>query len=121
MKKFKIFEKIKKIAKSNIQLVGHISANELKQYMQKAKAFVFAAAEDFGIVPVEAQACGTPVIAFGKGGTLETIINGKTGLFFKEQTMHHPIVMGRKNYESIPEKYRPFKDRINIVVRRWAD
>ncbi|WP_396139362.1 glycosyltransferase [Flavobacterium sp.] len=81
------FEKIKKIAKSNIQLVGHISANELKQYMQKAKAFVFAAAEDFGIVPVEAQACGTPVIAFGKGGTLETIINGKTGLFFKEQTI----------------------------------
>lgn len=81
------FDKIKKIAKSNIQIVGHISANELKQYMQKAKAFVFAAEEDFGIIPVEAQACGTPVIAFGKGGALETVINGKTGLFFKQQNV----------------------------------
>ena len=81
------FNRIKKIAKNNIQLVGHISANELKQYLQKAKAFVFAAEEDFGIVPVEAQACGTPVIAFGKGGVLETVIDGKTGLFFKEQNV----------------------------------
>ena len=54
--------------------------------MQKAKAFVFAAEEDFGIIPVEAQACGTPVIAYGKGGTLETVVENKTGVFFQEQS-----------------------------------
>ena len=59
--------------------------------MQKAKAFVFAAEEDFGITPVEAQACGTPVIAYGKGGALETVRGldeeNPTGLFFEEQTV----------------------------------
>ena len=54
--------------------------------MQKAKAFVFAAEEDFGIIPVEAQACGTPVIAFGKGGGLETVSHNITGIHFAEQT-----------------------------------
>lgn len=54
--------------------------------MQKAKGFVFAAVEDFGILPVEAMACGTPVIAFGKGGVCETVVEGVTGHFYKEQT-----------------------------------
>ncbi len=79
------FEKLQKIAKSNIEFVGFVDNLSLKNYMQKAKAFVFAAEEDFGIIPVEAQACGTPVIAFGKGGTLETVVENKTGVFFKEQ------------------------------------
>ncbi|MBA5629197.1 glycosyltransferase [Moheibacter lacus] len=76
-------EKIKKIAKPNIEFVGFISNDELKSYLKNAKAFVFAALEDFGIVPVEAQACGTPVICLGKGGTKETVINEKTGVHFK--------------------------------------
>ncbi len=80
------FNKIKKIAKENITLLGFVSNEDLKRYMQKAKAFVFAAEEDFGIIPVEAQSCGTPVIAFGKGGVKETVIQGKTGIFFNEQT-----------------------------------
>ncbi|MCC9062473.1 glycosyltransferase [Flavobacterium piscisymbiosum] len=80
------FEKLQKIAKSNIEFVGFVDVLSLKKYMQKAKGFVFAAEEDFGIIPVEAQACGTPVIAFGKGGTLETIVENKTGIFFQEQT-----------------------------------
>ncbi|WP_337967937.1 glycosyltransferase family 4 protein [uncultured Flavobacterium sp.] len=79
------FEKLQKIAKSNIEFVGFVDNLRLKSYMQKAKAFVFAAEEDFGIIPVEAQACGTPVIAFGKGGTLETVVENETGVFFKEQ------------------------------------
>ena len=54
--------------------------------MQRAKAFVFAAEEDFGIIPVEAQACGTPLIALKKGGTLETVIENQTGIFFEEQS-----------------------------------
>ncbi len=77
---------IQKIAKSNIQLVGFVDQEQLKHYLQNARAFVFAAEEDFGIVPVEAQACGTPIIAFGKGGVLETVIPEQTGLFFQEQT-----------------------------------
>ncbi|REG98930.1 glycosyltransferase [Flavobacterium aquicola] len=79
-------ETIKKVAKSNISIIGGIDSLELKKQMQGAKAFVFAAEEDFGIVPVEAQACGTPVIAYGKGGVLETVVDHKTGIFYKEQT-----------------------------------
>ncbi|OIV42463.1 glycosyltransferase [Flavobacterium johnsoniae] len=78
-------EKLQKIAKSNIEFVGFIENGKLKVLMQKAKAFVFAAEEDFGIIPVEAQACGTPVIALAKGGTLETVIANKTGIFFEGQ------------------------------------
>lgn len=80
------FKKIKNIAKSNIKLMGYQSFEILKKYMADAKAFIFAAEEDFGIVPVEAQACGTPVIAYAKGGVLESVINNKTGVFFDEQT-----------------------------------
>src|SRR5690606_36438207 len=76
---------IKLIATKNIRLLGHINFEEMVTYFQKAKVFVFAAEEDFGIVPVEAQACGTPVLAFGKGGALETIQEGVSGCFFKEQ------------------------------------
>jgi glycosyltransferase involved in cell wall biosynthesis len=54
--------------------------------MQRARAFIFAAEEDFGIVPIEAQACGTPVIAYARGGVTETVVSGETGIFFKEQT-----------------------------------
>lgn len=81
------FEKLQKIAKSNIEFVGFVDASKLKTYMQKAKGFVFAAEEDFGIIPVEAQACGTPVIAYGKGGVLETVVSNQTGLFFDKQTI----------------------------------
>jgi glycosyltransferase involved in cell wall biosynthesis len=79
----------KKIAKSagpNVELLGHQPADKLQELMQGARAFVFAADEDFGITPVEAQACGTPVIAFGRGGALETVLDGETGVFFREQT-----------------------------------
>ncbi|MCL1942015.1 MAG: glycosyltransferase, partial [Candidatus Azobacteroides sp.] len=71
---------------SNIELSGYQPFSVLKDYMQRAKAFVFAAEEDFGIVPVEAQACGTPVIAYGKGGVLESVIAEKTGIFFDTQS-----------------------------------
>jgi glycosyltransferase involved in cell wall biosynthesis len=80
-------DKIKKMKTANIELLGYQPFTMLKEYMEKAKAFVFAAEEDFGIVVVEAQACGTPVIAFGKGGSLETVKNNDTGLFFYEQNV----------------------------------
>lgn len=83
--------KIKKKAGSNVTLLGYQSDNVLRDHLQKAKAFIFAAEEDFGIAPVEAQACGTPVIAYGKGGALETVrgLNhaAPTGIFFDEQSI----------------------------------
>lgn len=86
------FNKIQKIAQGhdNIKLIGYQPFSVLKDHMQRAKAFVFAAEEDFGITPVEAQACGTPVIAYGKGGALETvrgldIKDNPTGVFFYKQ------------------------------------
>ena len=86
------FEKIKKKAGTNVTLLGFAPDNVMRDYMQHAKAFVFAAEEDFGITPVEAQACGTPVIAYGKGGSLETVrglgVQEKpTGVFFEKQTV----------------------------------
>lgn len=79
-------DKIKSKAGNNIVLMGYQPFSVLRDKMAKAKAFIFAAEEDFGIVPVEAQACGTPVIAYGKGGCLETVIDGITGVHFEEQT-----------------------------------
>ncbi|PZU82198.1 MAG: glycosyl transferase [Chryseobacterium sp.] len=80
------YEKIKKMAKSNIKILGYQPFEVLKEKMQKAKAFVFAADEDFGMIPIEAQACATPVIAYGKGGSLETVLNNETGIYFYKQT-----------------------------------
>lgn len=80
------FEKVKTKATKNIELIGYQSDESLKSYLQKAKAFVFAAIEDFGILPIEALATGTPVIAYGRGAVSETVQAGKTGLFFDEQT-----------------------------------
>ncbi|MFQ5570589.1 MAG: glycosyltransferase family 4 protein [Rhodothermales bacterium] len=80
------FKKIRGKAGPNVDMLGHQPAGVLKQYLEHARAFVFAAEEDFGIAPVEAQACGTPVIAYGRGGIRETVIDGETGLFFLQQT-----------------------------------
>lgn len=85
------FDKIKQKAGPNVELLGYQPFSVLKDHMRRAKAFVFAAEEDFGITPVEAQACGTPVIAFGKGGVLETVrplgVDAPTGLFFDSQSL----------------------------------
>jgi len=77
---------LKKMASENITFLGFQSDQAVEDHLQRARAFVYTAEEDFGIVPVEAQACGTPVIAYGKGGALETVIEGETGLFYREQT-----------------------------------
>ena len=79
-------DKVLKVQTDNVIILGYQPFSELKKYMQSAKAFVFAAEEDFGIIPVEAQACGTPVIGYGKGGLLETVEENKTGIYFQQQT-----------------------------------
>lgn len=80
---------LKSIATNNVEFIGYQTLDNMVQLIQNAKAFVFAAFEDFGIVPVEAQACGTPVICFGKGGTAETVKNlgdfKPTGVHFYRQ------------------------------------
>lgn len=80
-------EKIKTMSTPNVQVLGYQDFQTLKDYMQKAKAFVFAAEEDFGIIVVEAMACGTPVIAGNYGGTAESVVNGKTGILFERQDL----------------------------------
>ena len=80
------YDSIQKIAKDNISVLGYQSDEILISTMQRAKSFIYAAIEDFGIVPVEAMACGTPVIAYGKGGIKDTVVDGITGVFFDKQS-----------------------------------
>ncbi len=74
-------------APKNIEFIGRVSDEELAHYYQNCQAFIFPQEEDAGITPLEAMACGRPVIAYGKGGALESVIDGKTGILFKEQTV----------------------------------
>lgn len=78
---------LERSAGPNIQFLGYQSNAAVTDYMERCKAFVFPAEEDFGITPVEAQAAGAPVIAYGRGGVAETVIHGKTGLLFPRQTV----------------------------------
>ena len=108
------FEKIKLLASANIEFKGYVPFRDLIGYLQKARAFVFAAIEDFGMLPVEAQACGTPVIAYGKGGSLETVVDGKTGIFFYEQTVDS-LIDGVHRFEAIEKSIDP------LVLRAHAE
>jgi glycosyltransferase involved in cell wall biosynthesis len=91
-------------ATPNVKVLGFQPDDVLRDHLMRAKAFIFAAEEDFGIAPVEAQACGTPVIAFGKGGALETVIDGETGLYFHEQTSE-AIVKAVDEFELCKDKF----------------
>src|SRR5262245_3863436 len=95
------YKRIAKRATPNIKLLGYQDNEVLTSHLQRAKALVFAADEDFGILPVEAQACGTPVIAYGRGGARETVIDGETGLFFSEQTPES-LIAAVDRFESQP-------------------
>lgn len=108
-------EAYRKLAKENVTVMGYQPFDVLKEKMQHAKAFVFAADEDFGMIPIEAQSCGTPVIAYGHGGSLETVNGGKTGLFFNEQTPE-AIVEAVNKFESMGSQ--PFAP---ADCRQWAE
>ncbi|MEK7497518.1 MAG: glycosyltransferase [Patescibacteria group bacterium] len=77
--------KLKSLSRNNIRFVGKVSDNELAKYYKNCKALIFPQEEDFGLVAVEAQFYGKPVIAYNAGGALDIVINGKTGVFFNEQ------------------------------------
>lgn len=102
-------EKIKAIKSTNVELMGFQSFDVLLAKIQKARAFIFAAEEDFGIAPVEAQACGTPVIAFGKGGSLETVIDTKTGVLYYDQT-EEAIKRAVCNFETMKFDYKVIRE-----------
>lgn len=76
---------LRKISGKNIKFLGTVSDSKLLDLYSRAKSLVFTGREDFGLTPVEAQASGTPVVAFEEGGAVETIINGRTGFFFNKQ------------------------------------
>lgn len=125
--------RVKAVAGRNVEVLGWQPTEVLRDHMQRARAFVFAAEEDFGIAPVEAQACGTPVIAYAGGGVRETVIDGTTGIFFEEQTVEAirdavdrfenagdlcPRAI-RRNAEEFREEV--FRDRFaRFVLRHWS-
>lgn len=93
-------EKLEKMAKPNVKILGRQPDEVIKEYYSKCRAFIFPGEEDFGITPLEAQASGRPVIAYGKGGALETVIEDKTGVFFKEQTKDS-LINAIKKFETM--------------------
>ncbi len=104
--------KLKKTIPKNIEFLGKLNREETVKYYKKAKAFVFPGLEDFGIAPVESQAYGTPVIAFGKGGALETVVKNQTGIFFKEQTTNS-LNQAILDFERLEFKKNDFQKNIN--------
>ncbi|HEV3429262.1 MAG TPA: glycosyltransferase family 4 protein [Paraburkholderia sp.] len=101
-------QKVRAKAGPNVEVMGYQPFSVLHDRMRRAKAFVFAAEEDFGISVVEAQACGTPVIAYGKGGALETVRDTgsrPTGLFFEEQRAD-AIIEAVETFERDPKRFR---------------
>lgn len=92
--------RLKKLAGPTVTFTGRISDRELVQLAQKAKGFLFPNEEDFGIAAVEALAAGTPVIAYGKGGALDIVQDGETGVLFNEQTVDS-LVAAIKRFETM--------------------
>jgi glycosyltransferase involved in cell wall biosynthesis len=104
--------KIQQIAAPNVTLLGYQPFSVLREHLQNARAFIFAAEEDFGILPVEAQAAGTPVIAYGRGGALETVLDNQTGLFFSQQTPSD-LADAIGKFEQISSAFDPWLIRQN--------
>jgi glycosyltransferase involved in cell wall biosynthesis len=128
-------KQIRALAGANVQVLEHQPESVVVDYMQRCKAFVYAAAEDFGISLVEAQAAGAPVITYGKGGAIETVIPGKTGIFFPEQTVES-IMQAVQQFESCTTQFdvddlRQNADRFSperfhrefseFVGKKWAN
>jgi len=115
------YESARALAGPNVKFLGYQPREVLREYLRQARALVFAAKEDFGILPVEAQACGTPVIAYGVGGALETVrglgcagVEKPTGMFFAEQT-EESIIAAIETFEAREAEFRPEYCRENAL------
>jgi glycosyltransferase involved in cell wall biosynthesis len=114
-------DRLRSIAGRTIEFIGEVDGPTLWQEYARCRALLFAAEEDFGMVPVEAQACGRPVIAYGKGGALESISHAKgspdcglaTGIFFMNQTVHG-LSNAILDFESRERQFHP------PAIRAWA-
>ena len=104
--------RLQAMAKSNVRFLGRVSDAQAKELMTRCRAFLFPGEEDFGITPLEASACGKPVIAFAGGGALETIVEGVTGEFFREVSIPSLLNVLR---EFDDRKYDP------QVIRKQAE
>lgn len=116
---------LEKMAKGNVEFLGRLPDEKIAQYYAKCQALIFPGEEDFGIAPVEAQASGRPVIAYGRGGALEVVIDGQTGLFFYEQTFES-LKKVIKNFERLsfdPQLIRKKAQRFDkaIFMRKIKD
>lgn len=98
--------RLESLAKSNVKMMGQQPFNVLKEHYERCKAFIFPGIEDFGITPLEAQAAGKPVIAIGKGGALETVIENETGIFFEEQTPE-ALINAVEEFERNEDSFSP--------------
>jgi len=103
--------RIKARAGRNVEIIGHQPFAVMKDLLAGARGFMFAAEEDFGIAPVEAQACGTPVIAYGRGGIRDTVVPGETGIFFDQQTSE-AVIGAVDEFERI-DRFEPRRVRLN--------
>lgn len=105
------FEKLQKMNKGMVEFLGHLPDEEMWKYLGGCKAFLaLATDEDFGVTPVEAMAAGRPVIAFAGGGYLETVIDGKTGVFFEEHSVEN-LISAMNRLDKIPIKPQDCRQR----------
>ena len=127
------YRALRRRARSNVEFLGSVGPEDLRRLYQGARAFILPGEEDFGIATLEAQACGTPVIAYGRGGSLETVVPGKTGVLFDDLSARGlraalDIFSGfscnkaaiRANAESFSRQ--SFKDRISAYIgQKWSE
>jgi glycosyltransferase involved in cell wall biosynthesis len=111
-------KRLERMAGPTIRFLGRLSDDEVKGYLEKCRGLIFPGREDFGIAPVEAQACGKPAIAFAAGGALETVIPEETGLLFRDPT-DESLAQAVDRSERIrwsPRRIRENADRFNKEV-----
>jgi len=117
--KGKDYLRLKKISRSNIKFAGFVPDELLKDYYQNCLALIFPSEEDFGLVPVEAMSFGKPVIAYQKGGVLETVTEGETGVFFKEPNVSS-LLRAIKRFKSYKRKGKLKPETIKRATQKFS-